>query len=144
MDGRLFAREASMDSLHITSESDIFENVVYSCVVVKGRLSTDIDFWRDIRASNWLLKVIREGYCLSFVDLPSKRFFHNHDSTLCNMQFVSSEISKLLLSGALIEVSATDLLVCNPLGVATNSSGKRRLIADLRFVNQHLRSCKLK
>ena len=124
MDGRLFAREASMDSLHITSESDIFENVVYSCVVVKGRLSTDIDFWRGIRASNWLLKVIREGYCLSFVDLPSKRFFHNHDSTLCNMQFVSSEISKLLLSGALIEVSATDLLVCNPLGVATGSFGK--------------------
>lgn len=60
------------------------------------------------------------------------------------MQFVSSEISKLLLSGALIEVSATDLLVCNPLGVTTNGSGKRRHIVDLRFVNQHLRSCKFK
>lgn len=136
MDDRLFACEASMDSLHITSESDIFENVVCSCVVVKGRLRTNIDFWLGIIGSNWLLKVIREGYCLSFVDLPSKRFFRNHDTTLCNMQCVSSEISKLLLSRALTEVSATDLLVCNPLGVATGSSGKRRLIVDLRFVNQ--------
>ena len=80
MDDRLFACEASMDSLHITSESDIFENVVCSCVVVKGRLRTNIDFWLGIMGSNWLLKVIREGYCLSFVDLPSKRFFRNHDT----------------------------------------------------------------
>ena len=29
MDDRLFACEASMDSLHITSESDIYENVVF-------------------------------------------------------------------------------------------------------------------
>lgn len=75
MDDLLFLCEASMDSLHITSESDMFENVVYSCVVVKGCLRPNIDFWHGIRASNWLLKVIREGYCLSFVDLPSKRFF---------------------------------------------------------------------
>lgn len=30
MDDRLFACEASMDSLYITSESGIFENIVYS------------------------------------------------------------------------------------------------------------------
>ena len=133
-----------MDSSHTTSESVVFENVVHSCVVVKGRLRQNIDFWRGIGASSWLLKVIGEGYCLPFVDLPSKKFFRNHDSTLCNMEFVSSEISKLLMSGALIEVNVGDLLVCNPLGVATNSSGKRRLIVDLRYVNQHLRSCKFK
>ena len=63
-------------------------------------------------------------------------------STLCNLELVSSEISKLLMPGALIEVTAADLLVCHSLGVATNSSGKRRLIVDLRYVNQHLRSCK--
>lgn len=121
-------------SLHITSESAIFENVAYSGVVVKGRLRKNIDFWRSIGASNWLLKVICEGYCLPFVDLPPKKcFFCNHDSTLCNLQFVSSEISMLLMSGALAEVNAADLLVCNPLGVATNSSGKHRLIVDLCF-----------
>ena len=55
---------------------------------------------------------------------------------------MSSEISKLLLSGAMVEVSSTDLRVCNPLGVAFNSSGKPRLILNLRYVNNHLRSCK--
>lgn len=62
MDDHLVACEASMDSLHITSESDIFENVVYSCIVVKGRLRTTIDFRGGIGASNWMLKLIREGY----------------------------------------------------------------------------------
>ena len=95
-----------------------------------------------VRTSNWSLKVIRRSYCLLFVDSPSNRLFCNRDSTLCNMQFVSSEISKLLLLDVLIEVSATDLLACNPLGVATNSLGNRRVIVDLHFV--YLRSCKFK
>ena len=97
-----------MDSLHITNKNIIFENVVHSCIVVKGRLRQSIDFWRSMEASSWLLKVIGKGYCLPFVDLPSKRFFRNHDSMLCNMEFVSSEISKLLMSAALIEVNVGD------------------------------------
>lgn len=48
------------------------------------------------------------------------------------------------MSGALIEVNATDLLVCNPLCVAIKSSGKHRLIVDLHYFNQHLRSYKFK
>lgn len=121
----------------ILPASDIFENIVHSCIVVRGRLRKGIDFWRSIRASSWLLKVICEG-CLSFVDLPSRRFFSNHDSKSCNMECVSSEITKLMMSGALIEVNVTDLLVCNPLGVAINSLGKCRLIVDLCSVNQRL------
>ena len=123
---------------------DLVEISPASCVVVKGRLRANIAFWQSIGASNWLLKVIREGYCLPFVVLPELKFFHNHKSTSCNADFVSSEISKLLTSGALVEVNAVDLLVCNPLGVAKNSSGKPRLIVDLRYVNQHLRSPKFK
>ena len=57
--------------------------------------------------------------------------------------FVSAEISKLLVSGAIVEVLSADLHVCNPLGVAVNSSGKPRLL-DLRYVNQYPRSCKFK
>lgn len=38
MDDHLYAGRASMDSLHFTIESDIFESVVSSCVVVKSRL----------------------------------------------------------------------------------------------------------
>ena len=48
------------------------------------------------------------------------------------------------MSGALLEVSSNNIQVCNLLGVAVNSSGKPRLILDLRYTNQHLRSCKFK
>ena len=70
--------------------------------------------------------------------------FRNHNSLFRNSEFVSSEISKLLLSGAMVEVSSTDLHVCNPLGVAVNTSGKPRLILDLRYGNQQLRSLNFK
>ena len=113
--------------------------------VVKGCLRENINaFWQNIGASNWLLRVIREGYCLPFVELPEVKFFQNHKSALCNAEFAYAEISTLLKSGALVEVSPTDLHVCSPLGIAKNNSGKLRLIVDLRYVNQHLRSCKFK
>ena len=77
---------------------------------------------------------------MPFVELPEVKFFQNHRNAICNAEFVSAEISKLLKSGALVEVSPTDLLVCSPLGAAMNSSGKFRLVVDL----QHPRSCKFK
>ena len=57
---------------------------------------------------------------------------------------MTSLVSKLFASGALSGADDADLLVCNPLGVATNSVEKHRLIVDLRYVNKHLRSCKFK
>ena len=111
---------------------------------VKGRLRENIAFWQNIGASQWLIKVLCEGYCLPYVELPLSKFFGNHNSASCHSEFVSLEISKLLVSGALLEVSSNNVQVCNPLGVAVNSSGKPRLILDLRYVNQHLRSCKFK
>lgn len=64
------------------------------------------------------------------------KFFQNHRwSALCNVEFVSAEISKINNEvGALVELSPTDFLVCSPLGVAMNSSGKLRLIVDLFYV----------
>ena len=132
------------DLLDFTVENDLIETATASCIVVKGQLRENIAFWQSISASNWLLRVIREGYCLPFVDLPEVKFLQNHKSTLCNAEFVSSEKSKLVKSGALVEVNAANLFVCNPLDVARNSSGKPRLIVDLHYVNQHLRSCKFK
>ena len=132
------------DSFYDIIREDLSVDVNHSCVVVKDRLQENIAFWQNIGASNWLLKVIREGYCLLFVELPEAKFFQNHRSALCNAEFVSADISKLLKSGALVEVNPTDICVCSPLGVAMNSSGKLRLIVDLRYINQHLRSCKFK
>lgn len=81
---------------------------------------------------------------MPFVELPEGKFFQNHSSTFYNADLVSSEITKLRKSGALVEVNAADLLLCNPLSVSINSSGKSRLIVDLRYFNQHLRAPKFK
>ena len=116
-----------------------------ACAIpVKGRLRERLAFWKSIGASRWVLDVLSDGYSLPFISLPQRAFFQNHHSVAENEEFVSHEVSKLLVSGAIAEVSREDLSVCNPLGVVRNSAGKARLIVDLRYVNHHLRSCKFK
>ena len=115
-----------------------------SSIQVKGRLKENIAFWRDIGASKWVLSVIEDGYYLPFISLPARRSFQNHPSVVQNQEFVCQELKKLLAFCAIVEVRQEDTLVVNPLGVVKNASGKSRLILDLRYVNNHLRSCKFK
>ena len=56
---------------------------------------------------------------------------------------VTSEISELLSSGRIREVSRNDVHTINPLSVADNGD-KLRLILDLRHINQFLRVPKIK
>ena len=122
-----------------------FENVDFACTTVaKGRLRENISLWQNIGASRWVLHVLQEGYSLPFISLPQEAFFRNHPSAVEDNVFVCTEISKLLLSGAVVEVKCEDFVVCNPLGVVRNSAQKRHLIMDLRYVNQYLRSWKFK
>jgi hypothetical protein len=115
-----------------------------SPVVVKGRLRRSLNFWQSIGASSWVLNIIRLGYCLPFIEQPERKVLNNHASALKNSDFVLDEINKLLVSGALVEVEDNDIFVCSPLGVVTNTSGKSRLILDLRYINTHLRVTKFK
>ena len=143
-------RDYFVNSVHSEDEDllskDLFvyvENLeINSGTRVKGRLRTHISFWESIGANRWVLQIICEGYCLPFVDMPKQVSLPNHKSAFREASFVSNEIDKLLKSGALVEVKARDLQVCNPLGVVCNNSRKPRLILDLRYVNKHLRSCK--
>ena len=64
---------------------------------VKGRLTENIDFWEQIKASSWILRVIREGYALPFADTPEKCMHENHRSAVKCGDFVKSEITKLWL-----------------------------------------------
>ena len=114
---------------------DVENSGMNSCTIVKGRLRECIAFWESIGANRWVLEIIREGYCLPFVDLLRSMTFLNHQSAIREADFVAEEIE-------LVEVEAQDLRVCNPLGVVFNNSQKPRLILDLRYINKHLRSCK--
>ena len=116
----------------------------HSSTVVKGRLRESLTFWESIGSSNWVIKVIRDGYYLPFVGQPAPKFFNNHASCRKHSEFVTSEVHKLLSTHALIEVPESQVTVCSPLGVVENSAGKLRLILDLRYVNKHLRVVKFK
>ena len=105
---------------------------------VKGRLKENIVFWEQIKASSWVLRVIREGCALPFVEIPEKRVHKNHRSAVICEDFVKSEITNLLQSGCIKEVLSDNVYIVSPLSVASNN-GKKRLILDLRYLNGFLR-----
>ena len=56
-------------------KSIIFPPSVESSPNVKDRLSKNIEFWREIGASFWVLKVLEEGYAISFLGIPPRVSF---------------------------------------------------------------------
>ena len=117
------------------SEKAFFENVltaVNNNSTVKGRIRMNIKVWEKLRASEYILQVIKEGYKLPFIKTPEFREFQNNHSAINNYNFVSTTIQELIQSGSVIEVPFCPLLV------AVNSSGKKRLILDIRYINDHL------
>lgn len=81
-----------------------------SPVQLKGRLKENIAFWKDIRASKWVLSVIENGYYLPFISLPAQMSFQNHPSVVQSQEFACQELKKLLASGAVVEVRQEDVL----------------------------------
>ena len=56
-------------------------NPTLGCEVVAGGLTNCVDFWRVMRASSFVQKVIVEAYAFSFMQLPMPRILRNHNST---------------------------------------------------------------
>ena len=104
---------------------------------VKGRLKERLDFWKEIGASNWVIKILSQGYALPFTSEPEPSIFRNNFSALHNADFVTKEILDLLDSGRVREVNLSEVHTLNPLSVADNGE-KLRLILDLRYINKFL------
>jgi len=77
---------------------------------------------------------------------PALVVFANHPSALQNADSVDASLQDLCASGALVPVEALGFsvaaaqlyqcaLVVTPMGVATRTNGKQRLIFDSRYVN---------
>lgn len=90
-----------------------------------------------IGASTYIKSVIRDGYFIPFIHTPVSVCLKNNQSALENMPFVLDAVSELLISGRVLEVPFKPLVV-NPLTVSVNRSGKKRLILDLRHINQYI------
>ena len=106
-------------------------------VSVRGRLRKSIQFWREIDAPRFILDTIEFGYKLPLLQIPPSFVATNNNSALQEFVFVESAISELLSLECIAEVFAPPAVI-NPLSVSIQKSGKKRLILDLRHVNQYL------
>lgn len=94
---------------------------------VKGSLSKNSKFWKEIGASHFGQDVIKEGYKLPFLETPKQASFLNNKSALSHGDFVQESVLKLKEQGRVKEILEVPT-VLNPLSVNVNSSGKKRLI----------------
>lgn len=81
------------------------------------------------------MNVIKCGYAIPFKELPTSIILKNNKSSLNNADFVHGAVLELLDNGCIKEVDKPSFVV-NPLTVSVNASGEKRLVLDLRHVNQ--------
>ena len=74
---------------------------------------------------------------MPLVSLPGAHRACNHQSALGNDEFVCEEVSKLVKCGC-IKVVISQPYVRSPLSVVQSSMGKKRLVVNLRYLNQFL------
>ena len=87
--------------------------------------------------TQYIIDCIKEGYKLPLLSLPEPFKRHNHKSALQDKEFVTQAISDLIHNRCVAKVEDAPL-VCSPLSVVVNDSGKKRLVIDLRHVNKYL------
>ena len=115
-----------------------FEQGAFGSGFSQGKLHAHFSFWRDmVKASDFVLNVIQNGYKIIFLDSPSPYSIENRSSALRQNSFAQETISELLSCGCTREVPDYPQY-CNPLHVAVQSSGKLRLILDLSHLNKFI------
>ena len=63
---------------------------------VKGRLKSHLAFWTDIKAPDFIIYCIREGYEIPFYSTPEPATFPNIRSAHVHADFVSEVLSELV------------------------------------------------
>ncbi|KAK3107284.1 hypothetical protein FSP39_011114 [Pinctada imbricata] len=112
-------------------------------VSVKSKLRQNVEFWQnELKANNSILSTIKFGYVIPFAQFPPAVILKNNRSSLNYPDFVCTAINELLSAGCINEVSVP--YVVNPLTVSVNSSGKKRLVLDLRHVYRFVQKQKIK
>ena len=104
--------------------------------IVRGRMKANIEFWKLIGAPDFIIDTIERGYKIPFISTAVPAKFKNNRSAFNNSAFVTEAINDLLAKDLISEISDPDIV--NPLTVSIQSSGKKRLILDLRYVNHNV------
>ena len=111
---------------------------------VKGRLEQNVQFWKeDLQASPFVISCIEEGYKLPLLHEPPQYNDVNQRSTKTHEGFVTEAVRELLTHGCVAQVE-TIPYICSPLSVVVGPGGKKRLVINLRYLNQFLRKDQFK
>ena len=120
------------------------ENSKKSNISLKDNLNRIIVYWQNtLMANKSVSHIIENGYKILFFETPEKSHLPDNKFSLKNEKFVLDSISEMLKIGSIKEVKAPSKVV-NPLSDSENSAGKKRLILDLRCINEHLYKDKIK
>ena len=118
-----FRQRDSISLIDFDYDRNLFEFEQNSALpVLKGRLRSCLSYWHTIGANSFVIST------------PCQARFSNNQSALNNASFVESAIAELVHTHAVVELPFIPHVV-NPLSVSIQSSGKKRLILDLRHVN---------
>ena len=129
-----FRERDSISLVDFDYDRNLFEFEQNSALpVLKGRLRSCLSYWHTIGANSFVIDTIKFGYRIPFISTPCQARFSNNQSALNNASFVESAIAELVHTHAVVELPFIPHVV-NPLSVSIQSSGKKRLILDLRHV----------
>ena len=118
-------------------EIKLSQNNKTPSISVRGRLKKCVSYWTSIGASKFILDVTEFGYKIPFLDTPVPYIGKNNASAREHQSFVDDAITELLTLNCIEEINERPSIV-NPLSVSVQSSGKKRLILDLRHVNKYV------
>ena len=105
------------------------------------------EVWEEFGAGKMCMNIIEEGLKLNFTvkGLPGKYQEKNNKSFFNNKNFATEEIEKLLRRRVIEEVDHKEVACINPMSVASNREGKKRLCIDLsRHVNDYCKAKKFR
>ena len=101
-------------------------------------------FWKNVLCvTPYISDIIEFGLKIPFLQTPTPIFCKNNLSARNHSEFVEKAIGELLEASCIKEFKTRPYCV-NPLTVSMNSSGKGRLILDLRHVNNFVEKQKIK
>jgi hypothetical protein len=114
-------------------------------VKVRVTLLRHVKAWEDAGAGAFALGVIKEGFKLNMHRIPGAYEEENNKSFEKDQEFAIKAVEKLVKLEILKEVKRSEVSCVNPLTVAINGVGKRRLCIDLsRYVIQFNATFKFK
>ena len=104
---------------------------------VHGTLRRHAAAWEEAGAGGFIMGVIKDGFKLNMKEMPGSYSEKNNKSFDKEQEFAVEAIEKLVKMKVLKEVSKEEVSCVNPLTVAINDRGKKRLCIDLsRYVNE--------